>query len=764
MIYNEPNPPSLLTRVTGRVQVGEPAQVIHRYWPLLAIIAAYLVLGSIYSWFILPFEGPDEFQHFSYIEWLVRGNGFPPQGDAAWETLIEQEAGQPPLYYLLASLPVRLVDLDEPPAVYRPNPYFVAPLPRDELDNDNRAIHYPGDARPLAGGWLALYLARATTLGWGVLLLVSIYGLTRQVVPGDRKLALMATFLVAVIPQVVFIGSMISNDIPVAAMATITLWLLAAFIRKGGDRKLAVGIGAAFGVAVLLKISVLTFALPIGVGLLWLWRSGQASFRRVIELGSLMGLTAFFIAGWWFIRVWILYGSPLGVETHDLTPWAITDPDMIGRFHHRWLEVIRSFWIALGWGTVRPHGWVYTVLFAFCILGVVGVVIAARRWWQQPAPRPHQNMVALLAILTVALLIVAVFLEWWMHRVIAPYGRLLYPAIGTIIILLLLGWRTIHPRLPLLPLCFVTGLALMAPTALMLPAFHLPPMLAPEEAAELPSTLGWQFAEPGKEPFAELLSVTPEKQTAVAGEILKIHFCWRAIGTTDRDYAVLLHIIGPNNSLIANRRSYPGQGLYPTSIWQPGDTFCDLMHIQTWANIPQDLVFQIEVTFYDQEQDERLLTFDSAGNPLFLNFVGRIHLTALELEPPPPLNLPDSETIHLVSQELPDTWYIGQENKFTVGWAIAAPLNKDYQLFAHLRHPISGEIVGQADGAPLDGWYPTSWWSVQKLIVDQRTFSLPPDMAPGEYNLIVGFYDLVSGQRFGSEYLLGPVKVVDDQP
>jgi hypothetical protein len=289
-------------------------------------------------------------------------------------------------------------------------------------------------------------------------------------------------------------------------------------------------------------------------------------------------------------------------------------------------------------------------------------------------------------------------------------------------------------------------------------------MLAPEEAAELPSTLGWQFAEPGKEPFAELLSVTPETHTAVGGEVLQFHLCWRALETVERDYTVLLQIIGPNNSLLTGRRSYHGQGLYPSSIWQPGDTFCDLMHVTIWRNFTQDLVYQVEVSLYDPEQDERLLTFDSLGNPLFLNFVDRIHLVVFEEEPAPPLNLPAGETVQLVSQDLPDTWYIGQENKFTVGWAIAAPLNKDYQLFAHLRHPVSGEIVGQADGAPLDGWYPTSWWSVQKLIVDERTFPLPSDMAPGEYNLIVGFYDLVSGQRFGSEYLLGPVKVLDDQP
>ncbi len=40
----------------------------------------YLV--AIYSWVTPPFEGPDEPQHFAYIEWLVEHNDFPPQGEA----------------------------------------------------------------------------------------------------------------------------------------------------------------------------------------------------------------------------------------------------------------------------------------------------------------------------------------------------------------------------------------------------------------------------------------------------------------------------------------------------------------------------------------------------------------------------------------------------------------------------------------------------------------------------------------------------------
>ena len=68
-------------------------------WQLALILIGYVVLAGLYSWFTPPFEGPDEPQHFAYITWLAQGKGFPPQGEAAWDTPIQQEAGQSPLYY-----------------------------------------------------------------------------------------------------------------------------------------------------------------------------------------------------------------------------------------------------------------------------------------------------------------------------------------------------------------------------------------------------------------------------------------------------------------------------------------------------------------------------------------------------------------------------------------------------------------------------------------------------------------------------------------
>jgi hypothetical protein len=731
------------------------AKGLGQHRALLIIVLGFLLLGGLYSWLVPPFEGPDEAQHFAYISWLAEGKGFPPQ-DRAWETPIEQEAGQPPLYYLLASIPARLVGTTNPTAEYRLNPYFVGPLPRPVPDNDNRAIHYPEDARPLRGGWLAFYLARSIVLLFGVLLIVSVYGLARQVRPNDPQIAVGAAFLTAVTPQILFISSVASNDIPAAAFSALTLWLFSTLLRQEPTSHRAFLTGVALGLAGLCKISALTLALPLAIGLAWLGWSGRYSWRYVLEKGVWLGLGAGLTAGWWFVRVWLLYGSPLGLGTHDQTPWAVTDPAELSEFLPRWREVFWSYWASFGWGTIRPNGWVYTILFGFTLAAIVGLALLFRRWYQQNGQKRSSTTAALMLSLAAALLIVSIFLEMWMHRVIAPYGRLIFPATGAVSIFLIMGWRAIHPRLVAVACGAVTVLALVLPFTELIPTYTFPPFISADEVTQ---NVDIRFGLTAEQPIAQLLSVTPRVDTVVAGNLIPIDVCWRTLAETDQEYTVLVHIIGPNNSLIADRRTYPGLGLYPTSIWQPDKIFCDFVNVRVWESMPETLLYKIEVAMLDEATGERLQPFNAQGELLSQTFVDEVKLVVQK--PPPPPELSGDEAIQLIDYVVDENvWRAGDTYTLSLEWGVAMPVTTDYQLFVHLRDPVTNEVMAQADGPPLAGWYPTSWWSAEELIKDERPFPLPPDMRPGQYNLVVGFYDLLSGERFGSEYFLGTVEVV----
>ena len=221
---------------------------------------------------------------------------------------------------------------------------------------------------------------------------------------------------------------------------------------------------------------------------------------------------------------------------------------------------------------------------------------------------------------------------------------------------------------------------------------------------------------------------------------------------------MLVHVIGPGNSLIAQRRTYPGLGRYPTSIWQKGNAWCDVVHVLVEEHsVPETLMYKIEVGLYDPEKDVRLPAFSAAGDPIAATFAGDV-LIMYRDDAETPLRQGD-ELLSLIDYQVEAIWRTEQAHPFSLTWLIAEPLAEDYQLFVHLRESETGETVAQADGPPLNGWYPTSRWLPKTRITDNRSFFLTNDIEAGNYELVVGFYDLATGQRFGPEYHLETVEI-----
>jgi len=74
--------------------------------------------------------------------------------------------------------------------------------------------------------------------------------------------------------------------------------------------------------------------------------------------------------------------------------------------------------------------------------------------------------------------------------------------------------------------------------------------------------------------------------------------------------------------------------------------------------------------------------------------------------------------------------------------ATAAPL-ANYTAFIHLLGPARADgspLWAQADSEPCGGGLTTGEWRAGDVIRDTVTLQLPPDMAPGEYRLVTGFY------------------------
>ena len=104
------------------------------------------------------------------------------------------------------------------------------------------------------------------------------------------------------------------------------------------------------------------------------------------------------------------------------------------------------------------------------------------------------------------------------------------------------------------------------------------------------------------------------------------------------------------------------------------------------------------------------------------------------------------DKIELVGYTLDETVAPGGTSTLTLFWRAIGPLPKEYTLFVHILDQ-AGHRVGQQDKPPLGGSYPTSRWQPGDRIIDRFHPTVRADAPPGAYTILVGWYDLATGER-----------------
>jgi hypothetical protein len=82
----------------------------------------------------------------------------------------------------------------------------------------------------------------------------------------------------------------------------------------------------------------------------------------------------------------------------------------------------------------------------------------------------------------------------------------------------------------------------------------------------------------------------------------------------------------------------------------------------------------------------------------------------------------------------------------TLIWQADRPTAGNWKVFVHLVGG-RGVVRGYGDRYPLQGAALTPSWQHGEVLVDEHPIQLAPDMPPGEYRLLIGFYDEPTGQR-----------------
>jgi hypothetical protein len=249
---------------------------ISRFVNIKTILAAFVGLGTLYSFATPIFEKPDEPQHFAYLKMLADGRGFPSDLTSTAIDAPHQESSQPPLYYLVAALPVRLLAPNTDDFVTWLIPNLGTSTSLAVNDNKNMFIHLADERSAWPYTILAVHVARISALLLGAVAVWATYRIGREVFPGASTIALVAASIVAFLPQFLFISSSASNDSAAAAMCALALWVTVRIIRHGWTARRAICLGIALALAAAQQ-SQCAHADSLGAGCLW---CGRVSDQR----------------------------------------------------------------------------------------------------------------------------------------------------------------------------------------------------------------------------------------------------------------------------------------------------------------------------------------------------------------------------------------------------------------------------------------------------------------------------------------------------
>ena len=365
-----------------------PNQLTQRGRRLLLglILAGYVIVTLLYGMVNPLFEAPDEHWHYFTAQYIAENGRLPIVAPGAeYDEWLSQEAAQPPLYYLLGALLIAPIDTSEAREEVWPNK-FASVGDAAALININRFVHAEMDAWPWQSYALAAHILRlfSTLLGLGTLVCIYLSG--RLLWPRDPYRALLATGLVAFLPQYNFLHAAVSNDPLVIFLVSAALWQLIRLWQSEVTRSRLLLLGVTIGLAALAKnagVSLLVYALGV---LLLLAIRNQAVNEAGAESGDrgtmagwrLAGAAAVWvilpvilIAGWLWVRNWSLYGDPLATNQFIQIAGGDRNYTLLQVLHETrglWLSSFAVF----GWFNLRAPEWVYWFWSGLVILAVAG--------------------------------------------------------------------------------------------------------------------------------------------------------------------------------------------------------------------------------------------------------------------------------------------------------------------------------------------------------------------------------------------------------
>jgi 4-amino-4-deoxy-L-arabinose transferase-like glycosyltransferase len=431
----------------------------------LALLLAFtLVRGGIWAVTQPYFWAPDEDYHFLYVEHLTTQGALPSPDEPLYprEYRIVLQAMK---YDQYSSGPRQDFSGDPKASVRRLEGLSDADREPSEVNRGVTVVHAPvyyvagavvngllGDASPFtriaAVRWMSSLI--------GVLAVYLAWLLAGQVFRREW-LTLTAAALVALQPMIGFLSGIVSNDIAVTAGYTAALALSLFILRTSPRIAQGAWLGGAIGLALLLKstaVGLVPLALLAYAGQALVWKEERHEVVRSAALA--LGVVAT-VAGWWYVRSLIVYGSLLG-STTEVVPAGEGGQAGLGSVVNLTWEWTRLTYRTYWWhffAREAPNGsaafYAPFAIVAMSMLGLLWASIARLRGGAllaraDPLLRQTVLMVAAVMILYLPPLATDILRRFNGEGFALVAGRFLLPAYPAVVVLVLIGLRQLVPR------------------------------------------------------------------------------------------------------------------------------------------------------------------------------------------------------------------------------------------------------------------------------------------------------------------------------
>jgi hypothetical protein len=534
-----------------------------RPWMLLAaVLFVFVALAAWYSLTIPLGEAPDEVPHFTYVRYLAQHRRLPTTAE-------EHEAFQPPLYYALGAALTFWIE-DEPDAAFavRANAHYDVTDPRAPK---NLLLHTADEAWPYRGWALAWHGLRLLSVALGAITVWAVYKLGRVIFPAQPAIPLTMAALTAFTPQFIFMSAVANNDNAATTFSALVLWQVADLLHSKQSSQVwsrSAFLGLLLGLGLLSKANLIALLPVVAVAILVSsarCRMPVGKSRVLLAAGCLLlsfGLAAL-LSGWYFVRNWTLHGDPMGwsflLEINARRDGPLT-PGVLA-----WLfkGVFRSFW--LGWIGIAFEEAVYWIIGAGCLGGLAGFVVWLVRRWRalDGATRWALGLLGLHAAITLSSL-----LQWTATVLGTDQGRLIYPILPTVMLVLVAGWAWwARGRAQ----SWVLGglSAGMLVLAILTPIRYIGPVHAPAPAAseaELAAATALNVDWEG----VRLLGYRLESEQAQPGGKLVLYLYWEGLRPLEEDLMALIQLVDEEGQFLMYADGSPTAGRDTTDRWTPG--------------------------------------------------------------------------------------------------------------------------------------------------------------------------------------------------